>query len=287
MIHRIKDMIRLRKQNDAVKIIGLFLLVGILSAFTILYHAWEIYHYVNTPVEYVLSSDQIISAKQVQTLLQMKDSVRVSRQRDTSLTIKYKGKEAVVNAVLLSPEYIEEMYHTTLPSGAKRIFLEKTSFDCLQQEWAEDMDGSMEIDSKQAERSEGMDVRYAMMEMLPNQKEDAEEGVLTDQPARLIVAKTENQGGEGLVCLAGTESELQKGANSLRIQFRSHDLDGLQVDRLEKLGYQLENEEMVIEQEFEMKKKLLHIRYGLLIAGVCLVAAFALRKWGALEGCDR
>lgn len=285
MIGRIKDLIRLRKQNDAVKIMLLFLLAGIVSAFSVLYHAWEIYQYVNTPAEYVLSSNQIISAKQVQTLLQMKDTVRASRQLDTSLTIKYRGKEAAVNAVLLSQKYIEKMYDTILPPGAKRIFLDSVSFENLKQEWQEDGEEDAGIDSRQAERSEGLDVRYAMMEMLPEQKEGTEEDILTGQPARLIVTKPENQEGEGLVCLAGTESQLLKGACSLRIQFRSHDLDGLQVDRLEKLGYQIENEERVMEQEFTMKMKLLHIRYGLLILGGCLVAVFAIRKWGVLAGC--
>lgn len=286
MINRIKDLIRLRKQNDAVKIMLLFLLAGIISAFSILYYAWEIYHFVNTPAEYVLSSNQIISGKQVQTLLQMKGVVRVSRQLDTSLTIKYRGKEAVINAVLLSQDYIEKMYDTTLPSGAKRIFLGPGSFENLQQEWSEDGEGDVGIGSRQAERSEGMDVRYAMMEMLPDQKEETAEDILTDQPARLIVTKPENQEGEGLVCLAGTEGQLLTEANGLRIQFSSHDLDGLQVDRLEKLGYQIGNEERVMEQQLEMKMKLLHIRYGLLILGGCLVAVFAIRKWGVFVGCE-
>lgn len=286
MINRIKDLIRLRKQNDAVKIMLFFFLAGITSAFSILYHAREIYYFVNTPAEYVLSSNQIISGKQVQTLLQMKDVVRISRQLDTSLTIKYRGKEAVISAVLLSQDYIEKMYDTTLPSGAKRIFLDPVSFENLQQEWSEDGVEGVGIDSRQAEHNEGMDVRYAMMEMLPDQTGETAEDILTDQPARLIVTKPENQEGEGLVCLVGSESQLLKGANGLRIQFRSHDLDGLQVDHLEKLGYQIENEERVMEQEFAMKMKLLHIRYGLLILGGCLVAVFAIRKWGVLIGCE-
>ncbi len=280
MINRIKYLMRLRKQNDAVKIMGILIVAGIVSALSILYHTWGIYHYVKNPAEYELSSDQIITGTQIKTLLQTKNAVRVSRQLNTSLTIKYRGKEAVVDAVLLSQEYIEEMFHTKLPMGAKRIILDKTAFDGLQQEWSGDMDGSAEIDIDQAESGAGLEIRYAIGEMPSDQKEDGEGTVQQDQPGRLIVDEAEGLGVEGLICLAGTESELLKGASSVRAKYSGHDLDGLQVERLRKLGYVITNEEMIIKEAYEMERKLLHIRYGLMILGVCLVSTFALRKWG-------
>ena len=190
---------RLRKQNDVVKIMGILIVAGIVSALSILYHAWGIYHYVKTPAEYELSSDQIITGSQIKTLLQTKNAVRVSRQMNTSLMIKYGGKEAVVDAVLLSQEYIEEMFHTKLPMGAKRIILDKTAFDGLQQEWSGDMDGSAEIDIDQVENSTGLEIRYAIAEMPSDQKEDGEEAVQQDQPGRLIVDQAEGLGVEGLI----------------------------------------------------------------------------------------
>jgi len=43
------------------------------------------------------------------------------------------------------------------------------------------------------------------------------------------------------------------------------------------LRYEIENEEAVITEEKEIGTKLLHIQYGLLSTGICLIAIFALK----------
>lgn len=103
---------------------------------------------------------------------------------------------------------------------------------------------------------------------------------------KLIVVRNDGQNEKALTCTTEAEGRLLKEAFSLRVLFDKHDLDGLHVEQLRKLGYTIENEEAVITEENEIGTKLLHIQYGLLSFGICLIAIFAL-KHAAQKGWGR
>ena len=52
MNNKIRSFLRLRKQSDTVKIICLFVLAATAFFVSVIYHAWDIYRFVNTPAEY-------------------------------------------------------------------------------------------------------------------------------------------------------------------------------------------------------------------------------------------
>ncbi len=275
MINKIKNLLKLRKQNDTVKIIVILALAGIASAVSVLYHGWMIYHYVNTPVEYVLTADRVVSTEQVNTLLQLEGVSRVSRQSDIPIMLRYQGAEIEVSAVLLSQEYVEEMYDVTLPSGVGRIIMNKAAFSTLQTEWSENREGMAEIESqKQEDGSMALDVRYRIAETMSDETAGDDAMEQTDRPIRIIVTETTGQREEPFVCLVDTDGSLLREAYSLRVQYGSHDLDGLHVEHMVKLGFAVENEEILLREKYEVQIKLLHIKYGLLLCVICLLAIF-------------
>lgn len=275
MINKIKYFLTLRKQNDTVKIIVILALAGIASAVSVLYYAWMIYHYVNTPVEYVLTTDRVVSTEQVNTLLQLEGVNRVSRQSDIPIMLRYQGAETEVSAVLLSQEYVEEMYDVTLPSDTGRIIMNKAAFSDLQTAWSENRDGMAEIESqKQEDGSMALDVHYRIAETMSDETAGDDVMEQTDRLIRIIVMETARQGEEPFVCLVDTDGSLLRKTHSLRVQYGSHDLDGLHVERLAKLGYALDNEDMILREKYEVQIKLIHIKYGLLLCGICLLAVF-------------
>lgn len=284
MINKIRYFIKLRKQNDTVKIIVLFVIAGLVSAVSILYHAGLIYHYVKTPVEYVLTADHVISTEQIGVVQQMEGVSRVSRQIEIPVTLRYQGAETEMQAVLLSQEYVEEMFGVKLPSGGSRIFMDKKTFSSVQTEWQDSREGSVEVKSRKLDDGRVvLDVRYRIAETtaddLSNDDAVSNGGVeQPDRPAQIIVAESRVQGEETFVCLADTENRLPREACSLRVQYENHDLDGLHVEQLTKLGYTIENEEMVLGEKYEIQIKLLHIRYGLVICAICLAGVFGLGK---------
>lgn len=278
MINKIKYFLKLRKQNDTVKIIVILALAGIASAVSVLYYAWMIYHYVNTPVEYVLTTDRGVSTEQVNTLLQLEGVSRVSWQRDIPVLLRYQGAETEVSAVLLSQDYVEEMFDMTLPSDVRRIIMNKAAFFDLQTEWSEDREGMAAVEGrKQEDGSMALDVRYRIAETMSDETAD-NAMKQTERSIRIIVTETARQREEPFVCLVDTDGSLLREAYSLRVQFGSHDLDGLHVERMVKLGYVVENEETILREKYEVQIKLLHIKYGLLLCVISLVAVFALGK---------
>ena len=90
---------------------------------------------------------------------------------------------------------------------------------------------------------------------------------------------------EGFVYSSWEESKLVKEADGLRVRFERHDLDGLHISNLQKRNFQIENEALIIEEEYEIQIKLLHIRYGLAGVILCLAAVFALRQYGLKSEC--
>lgn len=290
MINKIRYFIKLRKQNDTVKIIVLFVIAGLVSAVSILYHAGLIYHYVKTPVEYVLTADHVISTEQIGVVQQMEGVSRVSRQIEIPVTLRYQGAETEMQAVLLSQEYVEEMFGVKLPSGGSRIFMDKKTFSSVQTEWQDSREGSVEVKSRKLDDGRVvLDVRYRIAETtaddLAGDDAVSNDGVVgngeveqLDRPAQIIVAGSGVLGEETFVCLADTENRLPRETCSLRVQYENHDLDGLHVEQLTKLGYTIENEEMVLGEKYEIQIKLLHIRYGLVICAICLAGVFGLGK---------
>ncbi len=273
MNNKIRGFLRLRKQSDTVKVICLFALAAAAFFASVIYHTWDIYRFVNTPAEYVLTGEGTISQKRMDELAQMGDVAGVSRQMEVSITVMYRGMSAVINCNLLSQDYMEKLFDIKLPIGTKRIYMNETAFSEMLQGISEENEDLTDVESlKLAASSTGVDIRYSVAESYKS--------------AKLIVAKDDGQDEKALACTAEAEGRLLKEAFSLRVLFDKHDLDGLHVEQLRKMGYGIENKEVVITEENEIQTKLLHIQYGLLSFGICLIASFAL-KHAAQKGWHR
>lgn len=273
MNNKIRGFLRLRKQSDTVKVICLFALAAAAFFASVIYHTWDIYRFVNTPAEYVLAGEGTISPKRMDELEQMGDVAGVSRQMEVSITVMCRGMSTVIKCNLLSQDYMEKLLDIKLPTGTKRIYMNEAAFSEMLQGISEENEDLTDVESlKLAAGSTGLDIRYSMAE--------------TYKSAKLIVAKEDGQEEKDFTCTAEAEGRLLREAYGLRVLFERHDLDGLHVERLRKLGYEIENEEAVITEENEIRTKLLHIQYGLLSFGICLVAIFTLKQ-AAEKGWDR
>ena len=216
---------RLIRQSDTVKIVCIFVLAGMVCFISAAYHIWVIYGYVNTPAEYVLAANGMVSEKNMDKMEQNKSVAKVSRQMECPVSVMYGGKEALITCTLISKEYLEKMFQTDLSAGTKKIYMNKTAFSGLKEQWQEN---SQEIDLESGEGETEFNIRFLL-----GGEEEGEE--VPYRSAKLIVIGDGGEEEEGAAYMAETESQLQKKADSLRVQFAKHDLDGLQVEELRKL----------------------------------------------------
>lgn len=283
---RIRNFMRLRKQSDSVKIICLFLLVGVVFLVCTGYHVWGIFHYAGAPAEYILSGDGLVSNKRMDELMQSRDVSGASRQMEISISVHYGGAETALDCTILSPEYMERLFGTEIPKGSSRIYMNEAAFAEFQETLSEN---SKEIGYEERTGSEEggteLSVRYSMGEdavaAVGGDSGDGDGAGMSGQSyrsAKLILLKTGGEEAESFIYTAETESRLLREASGIRVRFENHDLDGLHVDHLRKMGYEIENEEMIIEEEYELQTELLHIRYGLVICGISILGAVMLRR---------
>lgn len=266
----IRHFLVLRKQNDAVKLICLFVLTG--AAFLIFagYHVWGIFRYMDTPAEYILSGDAVVSNQRIRELCQSKDVSGVSRELGVSVPVRYGGCETAVECTMLSPEYMEELSGSDIPEGSSRIYMNEAAFAEFQAAISENAAYGDGIGSEEGGRE--FTVRYSLDEDATSARSGG------GRMAKLIVIQTGGEEAENFIYTPETERKLLREAVSLRVRFRTHDLDGIHVENLRKLGYGIENEDMILEEEYGMQTALLHIRYGLVICGICMAAAYGMAR---------
>lgn len=314
MRRKIRKFFRLRKQNDTVKLICIFALAAIAAFASVGYHVWEIYVYVDTPAEYVLMGEGAVTNKRVDELRQIEGVERVSRQLEETLHVMYRGVSAEINCMMLSQQYMEGMFGGKMTDGTKKIYMDEAACSVWKQALSDKGGNISELDAGGSE----FEIRYsgagdaagagagdavekggtgdvsgdaegaASLDDSVSEStsvfsgDSGSAGIQPSKTAKLVVIKggeAEGENGEaGFACMAETDSRLLKEAYMLRIRFRKHDLDGLQVKGLRDLGYEIQNEGALIEEEYEVKMKLLHIQYGLVLCAVCVIAVWVIGR---------
>lgn len=273
MKNKLSYFFKLRKQSDTVKMICIFALAGMACFANAAYHIWEIVHDVNTPAEYVLTGQGKISEKRMDEMRKNKAVAKVSRQIECPVSVLYGGSEAEISCTLISKEYLEEMFRTDLSAATKKIYMNETAFSDLREQLQENNEEMADLENGVKE----FNIRYCIE---GEASADEEEMAKNYKSAKLVVVENRGEEEEGFAYSAETDSRLQKEAVSLRVQFFKHDLDGLQVGSLRKQGYEIQNDNAVISEEYELELTQLHIRYGLLSFALCVAAAFGLKsKW--------
>ena len=284
MKHKIKIFFKLRKQSDTVKIICILAMAGVGFLISIIYHAADIYSYVNTPAEYVISGEGMVLQQRIDDLLQSEKGTMSSRQKSIPVTIMYKGIAAAVDCQVVSKEYAEGVFGINAGGGTKRFYMDKESFLEWKQELKDisndgvDFNGT-DINIEESEKKGGdmeIDIKYMTEEAsgsLTDGGSTGEEGAANKyKTAKISVIKTDSVT-ERLIFTVGTSKDFLTDAYSMRIRFKQHDLDGTHVEKIRKLGCSLENENTVLTDEYELKIKLLHIKYGLACFVICLLSA--------------
>lgn len=262
MIDKIRKFFLLRKQSDTVKVMFILAVAGVGFLCRVVWHVWGIYEYVNTPAEYVLAADRAVTKAQVDELRQMHGVMGVSPQSEISVVAVYEGTETELSCTVLSQEYMEDMYDTKLSAATKRFYMNEAAFS----EWKSMLsDSGKDVPERteQARANTEFAIRFCLPEASP-------------KSAKLIVTQTGEE--EGVIYTADSDGSLLREACSLRVRFGTHDLDGVRLDRLGNMGYEIENKEVVLAEEYEVKERLFHIRYSLFCCAVCLVTVFLLRS---------
>ena len=271
--------LKLRRQNDTVKIICLFVLAAVISFAHAGFYIWDIYQHANTPAEYVLTKTEVVTETDMDELRQNMEVTRISRQKEQPVSVRIHGKDVAITVSVMEKEYMEKRFGRESSSGTTHFYMNQNAFSGMQQE----MEGAGDGDGRGIEQTKELPVSYVIDGAIPTDGDGGDEGgkegsslTPSDKTAKCIILENETPEEEPYICMTAKNSLSLKDADSIRVQLKAHDLDRLQTEQLRKMGYEIGNEKEVIQEEFEVELSLLHIWCGLLVCGVCLVGIYGM-----------
>lgn len=284
---------RLRKQNDVVKIMLLFSVLGLGFIANAVYNGMQIYKLVNEPVEYVLSGWETGSSldSRLSELAGLENVAAVSCQIDSVAMVKYQTFESTISYVMLSEKFIESSYGIRDRGSMKTFYMNAAAYKQFTQSvyfrTAEGKNSGNVQGSSLGYVDEGLRVSYS----LDGQATSNEEGSSADNQvsdtaygtAKVVLVDTDIAGDEPYVFCKGDRASLLRSATGVRVRVGQQDLDGMNVKQMQGLGFSVVNEELIIRTEYEQEIQIIKIKFGLLLAVVCAVSIWALGKYGRIE----
>lgn len=253
-----KSFLKLRKQNDAVKIALLMILAAVGFFAGAVYRGVMLYRLVNAPVEYILTGTGDLSEIEA-----LEGVVAVSTQKEQTLTVLYRGKEYPLSYTVLSEDYLRDVFGIHKAGATQTFYMNRAAYRQF---------GSAEskllVSCAQEEADSGS---------------PGASGSLNQTTARLLLTETILEKEQPQAFAIRTAPDMQTQNQPLRVCFQKRDLDGSQIKQLENLGFMLADREAQLPAEYEKKELLLRLKYEAGIGILCLIAAGALNKAGIVK----
>lgn len=277
-MQRWKKFWRLRKQEDAVKLMLLFFAAGTAFLGNAVYNGVELYRQMQSPAEYVLRSNAQVGAadSQLNALREIKHVTAVSHQKEIPVTARKNGQETAFTCTELSGEYMEKVYGIRQSGAAKTFYMNQKAYSQMKQELgsadsadshAQSAHGEKNSSGKSKEAEE-MQIRY-----LVDEESLDEEAAAKERTAKVVLVQRGVPQEEPYVF---AKAAIQSIEPQIRVCVGQQELEGGTVQRLEAAGFAVEQTQIVQEAEYKQELKLVRIGYALMAGLLCLVCVWAL-----------
>lgn len=249
---------RLRKQDDRIKIILIFVLAGFIFSADAVHGGIQIYAMVKSPVEYIVRSGETsgITLYQMSGIEAMENVQAVSKQRTSSLTLSDSWGELTVPCLELSDTYLDLAYGISETSAMKIIYMNAMAWNQLMQA------------SGEHENNYEQKIDYAL---------NGEEETGT---ARIVCLESGLPNDTPYAFCSADNVRLSGGDTAVRVRLSVRDLDGMNIKRLSQLGLEVVNSGDVQTAAMQQEMKFMQIKYDGIALVLCLAAAVSLKKYG-------
>lgn len=260
-MNRLEKFLKLRKQNDSVKIIVFFAVIGMGVLLSFFRETAGLYKNIHQPAEYVLTSQSPKPLTGYIDEIRRMDGVKcVSFQQEGSVKLIAGEKETVFNCFVLSQEYLKKAYDIDENSAMRIIYMNMAAMEQMKK----DMGISEETFNIETYRPE--------YELSVKGKET---GI-----ARLDVIDMNVSEEQPFVVCTGNTLELSDAPTALRVQLDKQDLDSSQIRLFLRMGLTIVNENEVKMVSTEREIQFVELQYKIIIAGLCFLFVVCLMKYG-------
>lgn len=253
----IKKILRLRKQNDAVKLMFLFCIFAMVSFAFVIVHIIEYAKAMAEHVEYIaVDAKGSVTDEKVRALSEVETVLYAGRNLEQVITFQNGEQEMQMPCSMLEEAYIRQAYRIEQASSMQTFYANDMAFLQLRQ-----------VFYTYGYESPTDEMKVSYMET------DAEQY----KTAKIVRVDVGEESEPYLFCI-GDPLVLKKNAGELRIlldnQSDSHNV----IAKLNALSLSVQNTENIEQIRMDMQTMLLKVRYECMIAGLCALAAFVIGK---------
>ncbi|MFQ9515624.1 MAG: hypothetical protein ACLRZ9_07310 [Eubacterium sp.] len=243
----LRKFLKLRKQNDYVKIMSVIFFTGMFMLGSVAYNGVNVYQKLHTPTEYVLNAEpDKMTNEALENLIKTEGISRASTQKQLELTIGNSEEKVSFVCYQITKAYLRDVYQGNETGGMKTFYLTPKAYRKTVLEFENEKNNNKEFQAKyeKGEEESGM-AKFVLLESTLFEEEE-------------------------VVFCEGSSSDFLKDCNEIRAYITKRDLDGTLIRHIENMGYSIENREIVQKTEYELERSFLKIKYETVIAILCL-----------------
>lgn len=262
-MNRWRTFLKLRKQNDGVKVLLIFGTIGIISLVRFFSGAFNLYRNIHQPEEYVLTTGGLRPLDGYVDELRKMDAIEcVCLQKEATVTLNINNRELSFNCLILSPEYMEKVYVLDEKSQMPVFYMNASAVELMKN------DG--QLSEKDIEEIDGWRVDYVL----------TSDGLSEESTAKLAFLESRVAEENPLIYCSEAKGDLQEGTDNLRVCLSKGDLDGTRVNQFTRMGLDVVNKEEIQIKSANRDRQLLQIKYDGLIGALCILFTICLIKYG-------
>lgn len=271
---KIREFLRLRRQQDAVKIIILYVIaIGVCCGFLIR-DGLRYAQITRTKEEFkLIGNDQVLTDSKVQRVREIEGVTDVSYDVSDSVTVSYQANTTSFEAELLSEAYIQEVYGITQEGSTTTYYANTAAYKQICQSLSQNI-APIQTDE--------LTVTYtSSTEQSQNANQPTDSGSDASQAggsrtARIV--QVDFGGNTPFICAVGDPVTLKTSGN-LRIRIARQDQSQKVLTFAGNLSFSNDNALEIYQAQAKLDQLFTRIKFELLLMLVCLVAVVTMRKY--------
>lgn len=271
---KIREFLRLRRQQDAVKIIILYVIaIGVCCGFLIR-DGLRYAQITRTKEEFkLIGNDQVLTDSKVQRVREIEGVTDVSYDVSDSVTVSYQANTTSFEAELLSEAYIQEVYGITQEGSTTTYYANTAAYKQICQSLSQDI-APIQTDE--------FTVTYtSSTEQSQNANQPTDSGSDASQAGdsrTAWIVQADIGGDTPFICAIGDPVTL-KASGNLRIRIARQDQSQKVLTLAGNLSFSNDNALEIYQAQAKLDQLFTRIKFELLLMLVCLVAVVTMRKY--------
>lgn len=267
----LRRLLKLRKQNDRIKIQWLLCIFAIFFIGSSAYQGIQFYQLIHTPKEYELElpTQRTGTVLDVTSLQEIEDVEAVTEEIEGTVTFQAHSNTVSIRSISVSKTYLEDAYGWKEDTGMTVMYVNQAAYMEIQTL----LSSNTEIGTLEGETKNETDVSR-FPEIQCSYEMDDETGTAKIVLLDLI------QEEEACIFRTADSLSLQKGRTGMRIYFGQQDIDGTHMRQVNQAGYIFRNES---EQEcdgYEKQIGWMKVQNNFILGILFLVFTLILQKYG-------